>query len=183
MKHGFMAGVSALAMLAGGVGAAHATTFSYDGVVQTYTIPTTGLYDLTVEGAQGGASRYASGGTGAEVSGQVDLTKGTLLEIVVGEQGTGSSSPNNVLGGGGGGGSFVYVSGAKLPVAVAGGGGGGGGATGGIGLTTTSGGTGGGAKGGAGGSNGAGGSAGASYASPVLGGTLSGGGGGRWLEE
>ena len=68
-----------------------------------------------------GAAPANSGGLGASVSGEVSLTQGTVLDIVVGEQGgTGSTTD-----GGGGGGSFVYVTAALQPLAVAGGGGGG----------------------------------------------------------
>jgi PEP-CTERM motif len=69
---------------------------------------------LTADGARGGASPNSSGGQGAEMSGEIILTAGTELEIVVG--GTGSS-------GGGDGGSFIYFLDATAPLLVAGGGG------------------------------------------------------------
>jgi hypothetical protein len=142
------------------------TEFSSSGI-QTYTIGTSGTYDITADGAEGGASTSTdeSGGAGAAVSGDVFLQAGTKLEIVVGAEG--SSSPGS---GGGGGGSFVIetyngTSTVDTILAVAGGGGGGGdGATvgddGGNAGTAPTGGHGGGSTGGAGGTNGAGGQAG-----------------------
>jgi len=142
------------------------TAFTAPGI-QTYTIGTSGTYDITDDGAQGGASTSTdeSGGAGAAVSGDVYLQAGTKLEIVVG--GEGSSSPGS---GGGGGGSFVIetyngTSTVDTILAVAGGGGGGGdGATvdddGSGAGTAPTGGHGGGSSGGGGGTNGAGGQAG-----------------------
>jgi hypothetical protein len=155
MRHGLLAGASALAMLLGAAGAAQATTFKYENVVQTYTVPTTGLYDLTVEGAQGGSASHnrSIGGLGAEVSGEVSLSAGEVLQIVVGGVGTGGFD-----GAGGGGGSFVYLSDKTHPIAVAGGGGGAGEShNGDAGSTNANGGQGGGSDGGAGGLNGSGG--------------------------
>ncbi len=126
------------------------------------TIDTSGLYEITADGAQGGYSELGgAGGAGAVVSGDVFLQAGTELEIVVGGEGeTGSY-------GGGGGGSFVIeVTGASFAqdilLAVAGGGGGGGDGAGGGGGTTATGGSGGGTGGGGGGKNGAAGHGGAS---------------------
>ena len=72
----------------------------------------------------GGGATRPNGGLGAFVSGDISLTQGTALEIVVGGQGVNGT---DFYAGGGGGGSFVYVAGAPQPLAVAGGGGGGGG--------------------------------------------------------
>ncbi len=108
------------AALAGLVAAAtaHATPFSYSGAIETYTVAESGLYAITVIGAAGGTSLYGNaGGQGAEVSGVFSLSAGTVLSILVGQQGYGG------YGAGGGGGSFV-VSGDGSPLAVAGGGGG-----------------------------------------------------------
>ena len=170
MRLVLLAGVAGWA-LALGAGRARAEVFSFDGVVQTYKVPTTGLYDITAFGAQGGNGR-STGGLGAEVSGAVRLTQGTMLDVVVGGQGLSSGS----RAAGGGGGSFVFVPGAVLPLAVSGGGGGGGDVLGGFaGLSGTAGGTGGGGGGGAGGTNGSGGDAGASFD-----GEVGGAGGGGW---
>jgi hypothetical protein len=93
--------------------------------IQTYTIGTSGTYDITADGAEGGSTLLASGGSGAAVSGDVYLQAGTKLEIVVGGEGGNST----IGGGGGGGGSFVietYNGSATVDtiLAVAGGGGG-----------------------------------------------------------
>ena len=138
--------------------------------IHTYTIGTTGTYDITDDGAQGGAALIAdkSGGAGAAVGGDIVLQAGTKLEIVVGGEGV-----NGEGGGGGGGGSFVIethngTGAVDIILAVAGGGGGGGeNLGGGSGRTGPTGGHGGGAPGGAGGTKGAGGQGG-----------FSGGGGG-----
>ena len=100
------------------------TEFTSPGI-QTYTIGTSGTYDITADGAQGGAYSSYSGGKGAEVSGDVYLQHGTKLEIVVG--GMGGSQPYQ--GAGGGGGSFVIetyngTTTVDTILAVAGGGGG-----------------------------------------------------------
>jgi PEP-CTERM motif len=139
-----LAGASALAILASAA-EANAETFAFTGAVQSFTASVSGEYAVELLGASGGNI----GGLGAEVSGDVFLTAGEDLTLVVGGQGgTGG------LGGGGGGGSFLY--GTALPLlAVAGGGGGGGnaliGGVGGPGLAGSSGGTGGGSGGGVGG--------------------------------
>jgi len=108
------------------------TEFTSPGI-QTYTIGTSGTYDITANGAQGGSAHEFSpsagfGGAGASVGGDVFLQAGTVLEIVVG--GEGGSNTVNQGGGGGGGGSFVIetfngTSTVDTILAVAGGGGGG----------------------------------------------------------
>jgi hypothetical protein len=108
---------------------AEADSFSYTGSVVSYTVPTTETYYIFTAGAQGGSTLYGSGGLGAVTSGDVWLTAGTTLEIVVGGMG-GSGNLNPLLyanneGGGGGGGSFVYIlDDYSNPLIVAGGGGG-----------------------------------------------------------
>lgn len=159
-------------------GIARAESFSYSGSVVTYTIPTTGVYDITAAGAQGGNSLAGGsgvGGLGANIGGDVTLTAGTQLDIVVGGQGNFSGN----YGGGGGGGSFVFEVGAAMPLIVAGGGGGSGwySNNGGGGQTGTSGENGnGGATGGVGGANGSGGGAGTIN-------DFNGGGGAGWLSN
>ena len=98
------------------------TAFAYSGSMQTYTVAATGEYEITAVGGQGGSrSGGGTGGMGAVLNGEVTLTAGTQLDVVVG----GSSSSTVATGGrGGGGGSFVYVAGAAQPLVVAGGGGG-----------------------------------------------------------
>jgi hypothetical protein len=127
-------------------------------VIQVYTVANSGTYALTLDGAQGGASRADNtGGAGAVLSGDIYLTSGTMLEIVVGGEG-GSGGDD----GGGGGGSFVFEGSDPTDLlndvllAVAGGGGGAGYLGDGRGgVTTSTGGNGGGYGAGAGGVNGA----------------------------
>jgi hypothetical protein len=160
-------------------GLALADLFNYTGSIVEYTIPVTGIYDITAAGAQGGGGESgATGGSGAVISGDISLTAGTQLDIVVGGMGLTGNFDGN-WGGGGGGGSFVWVAGASLPLIVAGGGGGSGydltSVPGGSGQITTDGQAGFGPAGGTGGTAGSGGG----------GGTLAegynGGGGGGWF--
>lgn len=138
-----LAAVAALLLLLAPERACRATLFSYTGSLQTYTVTTTGTYSFTVYGAAGGpgftsTGGFIAGGYGTEVTGDITLTAGTVLDIVVGGVG-GLGIPNQNYGGGGGGGSFVFVQGATNPLMVAGGGGGGGasGAAGGNGTGTS----------------------------------------------
>jgi hypothetical protein len=106
-----------------GAGQLRADTVNYGstGSIQTYSVPTTGVYNITAAGAQGGQSLYegVSGGLGAQVGGSISLTAGETLQIVVGGQGV-----SYTHGGGGGGGTFIFVTGQSDPLLVAGGGGG-----------------------------------------------------------
>ena len=97
-------------------------TFEHTGNFETFTVPATGLYNITASGAQGGTPANFSGvgGLGAQVGGEVLLTQGTILSVAVGGQGISSGG----FVGGGGGGSFVVGSG-NTPLVIAGGGGGG----------------------------------------------------------
>ncbi len=97
-------------------------SYGYTGGVQTFTVQTTGTYDITGYGAQGGSFAGAVGGKGAEVGGYFHLTAGERIEIVVGGAGEDGG------GAGGGGGSFVLAStdtGASYHLVLAAGGGGG----------------------------------------------------------
>lgn len=107
---------------------AAATTFSVMDVIQTFTAPTTGSYDILAIGAGGGTSTLPNGpnsdvthtgGLGAEVGGTFTLMAGEMLRIAVGAVGGDAFE----LGGGGGGGSFVVAPG-NMPLVIAGGGGG-----------------------------------------------------------
>jgi hypothetical protein len=91
--------------------------------VQQWTVPSTGVYRITAAGAQGGDVASYTGGQGAIVRGDFNLTAGTILYIVVGQQGL-TQTNNNCNGGGGGGGSFVYQT-SPLTLRIAGGAGGG----------------------------------------------------------
>jgi hypothetical protein len=175
--------IAAFCALAIGVVAAKAETYNYSGALVTFDVLTTGTYDITAYGAQGGTSVNGNaGGLGAEIGGDFSLTAGEVLDIIVGGQGSG-----DLLGGGGGGGSGVYVSGGPLLVVAGGGGGGGYSDTGGAGQLGQAGGNGSevggtGGTGGAGGSSGgffsAGGGGGGLNSSGGTGGILVGGGGG-----
>lgn len=120
MKPISLAGTTLLALLALEP-AAHAqrVNFAYTGKVVTYTVPATGLYQITAYGAQGGTGgSQGIGGLGAEIAGDFTLTLGEVLQIAVGQVGLSSD-----LTGGGGGGTFVVANGS--PLLIAGGGGGG----------------------------------------------------------
>lgn len=149
---------------------------TYTGSIADFTAATTGTYSFTVAGAQGGGAVEATGGLGAIVSGDLYLTAGTQLKIVVGGQGS-TGDFGSGFGGGGGGASFIYLVGAMDPYFVAGGGGGAGYylVNGGDAVTGTGGDPGQGDFGGAGGTGGSGG-AGGNYE-----GGNNGGGGGGWL--
>ncbi len=101
--------LSSLLVALAAASSVNAQVFTYTGSIQTYVIPATGTYAISVSGAQGNAGFYyyqTVGGLGASVSGDVFLAQGTVLDIVVGQGGV-----NYSAGGGGGGGSFVYVPG------------------------------------------------------------------------
>ena len=59
-------------MLSAG-GAAQATTFLFTDTVQTFDVTTTGVYDITAYGGQGGFGSPSAGGGGAEIGGDVTL--------------------------------------------------------------------------------------------------------------
>ena len=102
-------------------------TYSFSGSPVFETVAVTGVYDIDAFGAQGGSSAFYStvGGYGAEEGGNVALTAGEVLKIIIG--GVGDDSNGNG-GAGGGGGTFVLANtgpgGAYVPLLVAGGGGG-----------------------------------------------------------
>jgi len=80
--------------------------------MQLWTVPETGSYRITAKGAPGGSvgTTAFTGGIGAEISGEFTLTKGDILEIVVGQAGSDRNSGTNAYGGAcGGGGSFVVA--------------------------------------------------------------------------
>jgi hypothetical protein len=85
------------------------------GGIQEWTVPETGAYSLVVSGAGGGSSNNY-GGRGRIIRGEVTLSAGTVLKIVVGQKGGITTSS------GGGGGSFVVdASGNRLIMAAGGG--------------------------------------------------------------
>tara|TARA_Y100000748_G_scaffold128231_1_gene107485 strand:+ start:305 stop:1315 length:1011 start_codon:yes stop_codon:yes gene_type:complete len=83
--------------------------------IQMWTVPTTGTYTIEAWGAQGGRSNE---GYGARMRGDFTLTSGTVLKILVGQEGGDYSVSTS-----GGGGTFVAKS-DNTPLIVAGGGGG-----------------------------------------------------------
>ncbi|MBK7958598.1 MAG: T9SS type A sorting domain-containing protein [Bacteroidetes bacterium] len=96
--------------------------YNYTGGLQTWTVPagiTTANFEAV--GAQGGSVTVtcaATGGKGARMIGDIAVTPGETISIMVGQQG-----PTNGSNGGGGGGTFVVRTG-NVPLIVAGGGGG-----------------------------------------------------------
>jgi hypothetical protein len=105
---------------------AFADLFSFTGGEQQFTVTTTGEYQIVAYGAQGG-NGYANttGGLGAEIGGDFNLTAGQVIDIFVGQQG--GSFLSDPGAGGGGGGTFVAIDASGNPgdlLAVAGGGGG-----------------------------------------------------------
>jgi hypothetical protein len=86
--------------------------------IQTFTIPSTGLYRIQALGAKGGNGYVVTGGSGAKMQGDFYLTAGQVLKILVGQTGL-----NGTCGGGGGGSFVTYTNNVPLCIAGAGGGG------------------------------------------------------------
>ena len=106
-------------------------SFAYTGSIDSYTVPSTGDYWIEAAGAEGGkATNSAIGpGRGATVGGKFQLTAGSALRVLVGQQAPATTSGSYAgWGNGGGGGSFVTLAAASVandqPLLVAGGGGG-----------------------------------------------------------
>lgn len=112
--------------------------FAYTGAVQEFVAPVTGTYKLEVWGAQGGGTTLASGGKGGYSYGNVELSAGQVIYIVVGGQGgyNGGGAAGGTSGGNGGGATHIakttnrgilssYASNTSEVLIVAGGGGGG----------------------------------------------------------
>lgn len=98
----------------------NATSTGRSGTIQTWTVPTTGTYTVVLGGASGGSITYTptyTPGAGGVLTTQLALTQGTVLKILVGQVGEGSTYRA-----GGGGGTYVVRTNTLL--AVAGGGGG-----------------------------------------------------------
>jgi hypothetical protein len=98
--------------------------------IQLWTVPESGIYEITAAGAAGGNNTQPSpniiGGYGAVLTNRVSLVQGDIIAIVVGQMGTnrGVGPTGNYCGAGAGGGSFVYNSASLSYYTVAGGGGG-----------------------------------------------------------
>ena len=94
---------------------ASATTFNYTGAIDSYTVPTSGMYNIDILGAQGGNN----GGLGGKLAGSFNLNAGEILSILVG--GIGANGNGGASGGGGGffgngsgsggGGGFSFING------------------------------------------------------------------------
>jgi hypothetical protein len=84
--------------------------------IQLWTVPQTGSYTFRAIGA---GSEYANvnGGQGVDISTTVNLTKGDVIKIIVGQKGSANNS-------GGGGGATYAVKSDGTAIIVAGGGGG-----------------------------------------------------------
>ena len=68
------------------------TQFNYTGTIVNYTVSATGAYDLVTFGAQGGSAGNSFsgpqvGGLGAEIGGDIGLTAGDQLAVLVGQAG------------------------------------------------------------------------------------------------
>ena len=105
-----------------------------DGGIQKWRVPVNGSYVIEAWGASGAQSESKGtlvrpGGKGAYMKGTFNLTRGTLLKILVGQAGSTGAVGESPLPGGGGGGTFITSS-SNAALIVAGGGGGGGAKTG-----------------------------------------------------
>ena len=116
----------------------NATLFTYNGAVQTYTVPKTGKYKLQVWGAAGGNNGTILGGAGGYSEGIANLTVGETIYIYVGSKptakaggfnggGNGATNVNNAgspsYGGGGATDMRIGTDSLNTRVIVAGGGG------------------------------------------------------------
>lgn len=77
----------------------NSSNFNVSGGIQLWTVPVTGLYQVTAAGARGGGSNY---GSGRIVRGRTILNEGDVLKIIVGQEGI-VSTTSGLTGGGGGG--------------------------------------------------------------------------------
>lgn len=98
-------------------------TYTMTGSSQQYTIPYTGLYTLTAQGAQGGSYDSYTGGYGGKITGTFWLKKGEILTYTVGGQ-NGYNGGGAATDYGNGGGMTSIVSDQKGTLLIAGGGGG-----------------------------------------------------------
>ena len=110
------------------------TTFEYTGSIRSYVVPADGKYQLEVWGAQGGrgcqngqCNDAYKGGLGGYSRGDIQLTMGTTLYIVIGGQGESvtNTSCNGAAGGYNGGGAGGKDINCDLPDVEPGAGGGG----------------------------------------------------------
>lgn len=97
--------------------------FSYTKTVQYFTVPYTGLYTFTAQGAQGGGFGSYRGGAGGSVTADIWLSAGEVLTITAGGQ-NGYNGGGSATAYGNGGGATTVSSSIKGLLLVAGGGGG-----------------------------------------------------------
>ena len=83
--------------------------FSFTGYPQPYVVPKTGIYKLETWGAQGGSANGCIGGYGAYATGEVSLTKGDTIYVIVGGIGLGYNTHTGLLGGYNGGGGVAVT--------------------------------------------------------------------------
>jgi hypothetical protein len=106
------------------------STYAAEGnIIGSFTVPVTGIYDITAVGGGGGSGVDEGdppkpGGVGASVEGLFSLTAGQTLDMLIGQRGF---DGENHADGGGGGGTFVVIlnpDSSITPLLIAGGGGG-----------------------------------------------------------
>lgn len=97
--------------------------FAYKGTSETYTVPYSGFYTITAQGAQGKAYSDKTGGKGGKVTAKIYLTAGEKLTVTVGGQ-NGYNGGGSATAYGNGGGSTTITSNLKGTLLIAGGGGG-----------------------------------------------------------
>ncbi len=97
--------------------------FAFRGASETYTVPYSGFYTITAQGAQGKAYSDKSGGKGGQVTAKVYLTAGERLTVTVGGQ-NGYNGGGSATAYANGGGATTIQSNLKGTLVIAGGGGG-----------------------------------------------------------
>lgn len=107
--------------------------FDFSPNIQTYTVPITGTYTIVAAGASGAAgNKYNTtfgsvGGKGAWIKADFTLTAGTVLKVITGGRGYGTTgTASDGSGGGAGGGTFVFrqissITNSKYQIAMLGG--------------------------------------------------------------
>lgn len=98
-------------------------SFSLERQTGRFTVPSSGFYSLTAEGAQGENYKTYTGGPGGRVSGVFYLEKGEVLSVTVGGQ-DGYNGGGTATDFGNGGGCTIVSSDRKGILLIAGGGGG-----------------------------------------------------------
>lgn len=92
---------------------------------QQWAIPSTGTYQISIAGAQGG-NCVGTGGLGAIITATFTLTSGQIINMMIGQRGNQGYQSGSTASAGGAGGTFITTGGTLLLVAGGGGGGGGG---------------------------------------------------------